>query len=540
MRRVRHTSCTCTRTCTCLYDQPCHGAYVDACMHACMQHDMRAEVPTRGVEASASTIRAGARRQAGVPFPAMCLWHPNGPEPPTHTHPAPARTHACPRLSLPPPTQAWAWRCWGTSSRSAAGSCRRSRWLRPTWWQRRPLSCRTSSAGCSATGRCSSSTQRCGHARVHVHTCTHTCTHIHMHTHTCTHTCTHTRAHTHIHTHTHTQTCTHAHVHARVLGHVSRGKPLAWEAQNQPRAPPPPTLVPSTPLQAVLQLATDTPVNSLVSRAALSYHRKPAACLINKDAGWPSSLMSLDNPAHRTNTVVSCRHRPRRRPLLQRREQGARAPQPLLPLRHAFRHRQGATAAATAAAAVLHCIKHCFIGPTRNPEASSPWALCMYMLQMDTCAGLGHWLAGVCPSNIIMPVHANVGTYVRRCMDPCASTCCAQPTSPTRARQRRHWLAARPSCTYLYQVYVASVYVAAPRTASMLAHPVCPPPSPPLSPPLPQVFLPKESPTSSSLRLATGADDGVLRIYDMRSGDLLFGMMPSGAAYYQAGLARTD
>jgi hypothetical protein len=35
----------------------------------------------------------------------------------------------------------------------------------------------------------------------------------------------------------------------------------------------------------VLQLATDTPVNSLVSKAAMNYHRLPDACLVNKDAG---------------------------------------------------------------------------------------------------------------------------------------------------------------------------------------------------------------------------------------------------------------
>lgn len=60
-------------------------------------------------------------------------------------------------------------------------------------------------------------------------------------------------------------------------------------------------------LQAVLQLASDTPVNSLVSKAALSYYRRPHAQLINKDAGWPSNLMTLENSAYITNAVVgSC------------------------------------------------------------------------------------------------------------------------------------------------------------------------------------------------------------------------------------------
>ncbi|GFR45284.1 hypothetical protein Agub_g6392, partial [Astrephomene gubernaculifera] len=56
--------------------------------------------------------------------------------------------------------------------------------------------------------------------------------------------------------------------------------------------------------KAVLQLATDTPVNSLVSKAALSYHRRPHAHLVNKDAGWPSNLMTLENSVHRTNSVA--------------------------------------------------------------------------------------------------------------------------------------------------------------------------------------------------------------------------------------------
>ncbi|GLC35175.1 hypothetical protein PLESTB_000562600 [Pleodorina starrii] len=56
--------------------------------------------------------------------------------------------------------------------------------------------------------------------------------------------------------------------------------------------------------KAVLQLASDTPVNSLVSRAALNYHRHPHALLINKDAGWPSNLMTLENSSYATNAVA--------------------------------------------------------------------------------------------------------------------------------------------------------------------------------------------------------------------------------------------
>ncbi|GLI70609.1 hypothetical protein VaNZ11_015539, partial [Volvox africanus] len=55
---------------------------------------------------------------------------------------------------------------------------------------------------------------------------------------------------------------------------------------------------------AVLQLATDTPVNSLVSKAALNYHRRPHAFLINKDAGWPSNLMTLENSDYRANSLA--------------------------------------------------------------------------------------------------------------------------------------------------------------------------------------------------------------------------------------------
>ncbi|GIL89620.1 hypothetical protein Vretifemale_17343 [Volvox reticuliferus] len=55
---------------------------------------------------------------------------------------------------------------------------------------------------------------------------------------------------------------------------------------------------------AVLQLATDTPVNSLVSKAALNYHRRPHAFLINKDAGWPSNLMTLENSDYRVNSLA--------------------------------------------------------------------------------------------------------------------------------------------------------------------------------------------------------------------------------------------
>ncbi|GLC68494.1 hypothetical protein PLESTF_000698500, partial [Pleodorina starrii] len=55
---------------------------------------------------------------------------------------------------------------------------------------------------------------------------------------------------------------------------------------------------------AVLQLASDTPVNSLVSKAALNYHRRPAAFLINKDAGWPSNLMTLENSDYRVNSLA--------------------------------------------------------------------------------------------------------------------------------------------------------------------------------------------------------------------------------------------
>jgi hypothetical protein len=45
----------------------------------------------------------------------------------------------------------------------------------------------------------------------------------------------------------------------------------------------------------------------MVSKAALNYYRTPPASLVNKDAGWPSCLMSLTDVSSRTNALVRVR-----------------------------------------------------------------------------------------------------------------------------------------------------------------------------------------------------------------------------------------